>query len=291
MDLPALSGAASIALATTLLFALIVRGWQIVTERQGARHAYAAGIMNEAAQRIRDQWRQTGRRQSAYLVAGLVFLLVFVTAWLLQADPLLGALPVWQLIATLVVVGVAAGAAAFRLLLLLARRRQLRLRRDASLVTGHALQKLSGNLNRTFHDVPCSAGIVDHVVAGLHGIYAVHVVARRPGKDPRASLQGDEVHFASRHAPVSTAAFQATAKRLARECSKAVRHEVHIRCVVAVPGWEIGMQTGNDLLLVNERNISMLAGWKDQREYLLNEDVDVLQQLLTGRCTRIAARV
>lgn len=286
MTLPALSGAASIALVTTLMFMLVVRGWQFVTARSDRPTEFAGTVLNEAAQRIRDLWTQYGGRQSGWLAAALVFVIVFATAWLLGAGSLVEGLPAWILVAMLVAVALAGGAAGWHFARLLARRRQLRLRRDAGLVTGHALQRLNGNLNRTFHDVPCSAGILHHVIVGLHGVYAVHVIARRPGKDNRVRLNGDEIHFASRHAPVSIARFRNAVQRLARECSKAVKHEIHVRCVVAIPGWEISMQSAHDLLLVNERNISMLSGWKDQRDYLMNEDVDVIQGLLTERCAR-----
>jgi hypothetical protein len=39
-------------------------------------------------------------------------------------------------------------------------------------------------------------------------------------------------------------------------------------------------------LLVNERTIPMLRGWRDQSDYLMNEDVDALQKELTARCRR-----
>jgi len=32
----------------------------------------------------------------------------------------------------------------------------------------------------------------------------------------------------------------------------------------------------------------MMRGWKDSNDYLLNEDVEVIQNLLTERCTRFA---
>jgi hypothetical protein len=63
-------------------------------------------------------------------------------------------------------------------------------------------------------------------------------------------------------------------------------HKVRVRSVIAAPGWEIGVQTNENHLLVNERNISMLRGWKDQSDYLMNEDVDALQKELTARCRR-----
>jgi hypothetical protein len=56
--------------------------------------------------------------------------------------------------------------------------------------------------------------------------------------------------------------------------------------VVAIPGWEIDAQGSEEHLLVNERNLAMMSGWKDQSDYLMNDDVEALHKLLTSRGTR-----
>ena len=63
-------------------------------------------------------------------------------------------------------------------------------------------------------------------------------------------------------------------------------HKIRIRSVIALPGWDIGEQSTERHLLVNERTIAMLRGWKDQSDYLMNEDVDALQKELSLRCSR-----
>ena len=84
----------------------------------------------------------------------------------------------------------------------------------------------------------------------------------------------------------SLAEFGQRTKQLALEFRKVLNKEVHVRCVVAVPGWEIESQASENHLIVNERNLAMLRGWKDQNDYLMNEEVEKLQELLTERCTR-----
>ena len=54
-----------------------------------------------------------------------------------------------------------------------------------------------------------------------------------------------------------------------------------MRSVIAVPGWEVLEQANEEHLVVNDRSLPMLTGWKDQADYLLNEDVDTLHQMLT----------
>ncbi len=285
MHLPAISSAIAVALAAALAFACVAASYRFLLRRFGTRQYFDGIILSEAAHRLRESRTALGRRQASYLAATLVFGLVVAIFWLLQPDPLLASMPRWAHIALVAAAGLVGIAALYQLGVIARRRSRLRHRRDASMIVGHSLQKLCGNMNRVFHDVPCSAGIVDHVIAGLHGIYAIKVLSRRPGKDSRIRLQDDSIVFASRHEPVPIGNFKSIAARLGRECSKAVKHDVHVRCVIAVPGWEVTSQSGNDILVVNERNISMIGGWKDQRDFLMNEDIEVVHELLTARCT------
>jgi hypothetical protein len=73
---------------------------------------------------------------------------------------------------------------------------------------------------------------------------------------------------------------------LQKEFRELLGHKIRVRSVIAVPGWEIGEQSNEDHLVVNERTIAMLTGWKDTSDYLMNEDVTALQQDLMQRCAR-----
>ncbi len=53
-----------------------------------------------------------------------------------------------------------------------------------------------------------------------------------------------------------------------------------------MPGWEIDAQESSEYLVVNERNLMMMGGWKDSSDYLLNEDVEMIQQYLAEMSIR-----
>lgn len=165
-------------------------------------------------------------------------------------------------------------------------RRQVRFLQDANIAIGHRLQQISGGLTQVFHDVKTSAGIVDHVVIGQTGLYAVNVVAKRARNGHSVRLHGNALLFASSKNELSIVDFAARAARLEKEFRKLLGHGVRVRSVIAAPGWEIGEQTNEHHLLVNERNIGMLRGWKDNSDHLLNEEVDVLKNEMTSKCLR-----
>jgi hypothetical protein len=179
----------------------------------------------------------------------------------------------------------AAAFAAWRLGKSVVARTRLRLQRDANLAIGHQLRQIAPGTSRVFHEVPTSAGVIDHVVVGQGGIYAVNVIARRPVRNGTVDLRINELGFSSSEDTLSIVEKAAKASRLEREFRKLLGHKVRVRSVIAIPGWQIEAQTSEDHLLVNERTLSMLTGWRDERDHLMNEDVHSLLADLTARCS------
>jgi hypothetical protein len=165
-------------------------------------------------------------------------------------------------------------------------KRRLAFIRDANMATGHSLQNLTSNQNRVFHDVSCGSQTIDNVVVGLQGIYAISVIARIPGKDNRVRLRGDELSFAPGTECMSVSRSGVKSRQLAKEIGELLNQEVRVRSVIVVPGWEIESQVSDDYLIVNERSVVMLNGWKDERDFLMTEDVAKIQNMMTNRCTR-----
>ncbi len=77
MTLAALSGATTIALASTIVFLLIVKSWQLLAHSVVATTRFPHSILLEAAQRFRDELERLGRQQSIYLIAALLFSVIF----------------------------------------------------------------------------------------------------------------------------------------------------------------------------------------------------------------------
>ncbi len=286
MNLALISVAASIALVSTFVFLLVANSWHFITRSIGSAGSFRDSIMLEAAQRFRNEMDRLTRRIHFYLSGALVFIVIFSVSYLLRPEELFVSLPNWQLKAILSILGIVALLAAFRFIAAMLARRRTKFVRDATIAAGHGLQILAGNRNRVFYDVPCGAGVIDNVIVGLHGVYAVHVVARKAGKVNRIRLEGDKLIFAPGNHSLSLIEFGQRTNQLAAEFSKVLKHEVKVRCVVAVPGWEIESQESESHLIVNERNLAMLRGWKDENDYLMSEEVEKLHKVLTKRCTR-----
>ena len=121
-------------------------------------------------------------------------------------------------------------------------------------------------------------------MVGQGGIYAINVVAKRHLKKASVRIEGNDLHFSNTEKKLSIVNAIEVTTRLEKEFRKITGRKLRVRSVIAVPGWNINDQTGNDHLLVNERNLPMLSGWKDHSDNLMNEDVAALQRDLTNRC-------
>jgi len=288
MDIEAFSGAATVALASTILFVLIAKSWAAFSRTIGATPSFADSIMREAAQRFRDELERLSRSQAIYLSAILVFVVLFTAAYVLQARDLFEGYPGWQLNLQLVFLALALCFAAYRLTDTILARSRVKFRRDANVAVGHQLQQIASGTSRVFHDVPTSMGVVDHVYVGQSGIYGINVVARRAVRHGEARLAGNELRFSTLKKSRSIVDILGRNAKLEKEFCQLLGHKVRVRSVIAVPGWDIAEQTSREHLLVNERTIGMVRGWKESADYLMNEDVDELHKNLTSRCRRRA---
>ncbi len=286
MDIEAISGAAIVALMSTILFLLIARCWSALSRTVGSAPYFADSIMYEAAQRFRDELDRLSTSQSIYLGGILVFAMLFAAAYVLQAQLLFAGYPDWQLYLQLAFLLLVAGFALYRLTLTFLARRAVRFLRDANIAIGHQLQQVSNGIARVFHDVKTSAGMVDHVVVGQTGMYAIHVVAKRAGSANHVRLDENSLHFSNSAESQSLIDIAARTSRLEKEFQQILGHPVRVRSVIAIPGWEIDEQANPKHLLVNERNISMLRGWKDNSDHLMNEEVELLSEAMTAKCLR-----
>ncbi len=284
MELEAISGAAMIAVTSTIVYLIVAKTWNSASRAVSSARSFSDRIMPEAAQRFRDEFERLTSSQSVYLSGALVFAMLFVAALFLNAEELFVGYPTWQLYLNLGVLGLAGIVALYRICRTIMERRRVRFVRDANVAIGHQLQQLASGFGRVYHDIPTSSGVIDHVLVGQGGVYAVNVIAQRSGKRAHTRLVENTLQFSNGKPERSVVSIAASNRQLQKDLRRLTGHKVRVRSVIAVPGWDMGDQTNREHLLVNERTIAMLSGWKDNSDYLMNEDVDAIQANLTERC-------
>ena len=289
MNIEAISGSATVAIACTFVFLLAAKSWHLVARSMSAHPNFPDAIMREAAQRFRDELETLSRKQSTYLGAGLMFVFIFAVAHTFEAHQLFEGYPAWQLYVLLATLLAAAGFALYRLVRTIRQWRQVRFLRDANIAVGHSLQRIAVGHGRVFHDLVTPAGVVDHVIVGPGGIYAINVVAHRAMRRESVQLADSELRFNPDGKTISIVDIASTTTRLEQEFRDLLRNSVRVRSVIAVPGWHAEAQSSDGHLVVNERTLPMIRGWRDEADYLMDEDVQTLHQHLTKTCKRSPA--
>jgi hypothetical protein len=155
-------------------------------------------------------------------------------------------------------------------------------RAHAALAT--ALGRLALQGHRVFHSVPAGDLTVDHLVMGKLGVFAIKLVARRPGKLGNVvRINGRSIEFQDGFALLDTIALaERSARAVADMPVKGLSHRIHVQAAVAVPGWEIAPPQGQagDVFLINEKTAVMLLRNSKPAYHLLDEDAVVLNEQL-----------
>lgn len=280
MNIESFSGAATVATASTIVFALAMKSWHYITRRVNNGPRFGTGVKREAAQRFRDQLEQLTAAQWTYLAAALVFVMLFLSAHALRAERIYAGYPDWQLYLFIGLLTLLGGLVAKQLVRNQLERAHLELLRDANLAIGHHLQHIAAGFGRVYHDIETTAGVIDHLVVGANGVYAVSVFAEKPVADGRVTLDANTLRFDPSGKTRSIVAMGKCIAALEREFRRLLDHRVRVRSVIAVPGWDVREQSGTEHLLVNDQSLPMLRGWKDQADSLMSEDLASLQQML-----------
>ena len=280
MTLDALTTSGTLAIAIAAAFLAAARLWQLVTGFAAGGPVFPDSTMREAAQRFRDEADRLRRKYSSYLATMFVFCVIFAVSLNLGVRGFYQDYPQWQLKIVVIVLSVAGTFALYKLASTLRKLSTARFRRDASIAVGHQLLRLSASQGAVFHDVEIGDGIVDHVLLGHNGAYAIHVIARKNrGNKGLARLDGENLELGD--VGRSLAKFTNQVHKLGAAFSNVAGHKIKVRSVIAIPGWEVEEQSSEQHLLVNEKTLPILTGWKSKADYLMNEDVAAIQAFLT----------
>lgn len=255
---------------------------------------FGAELLRGAGDSDRLRHRDAGRELAALLAAMLTALIVTGASVLMLDAGRLPAWPAWAWVMVWVANAGVLALAVFGIARLVKRQRRLRFDWAARAAVGDILKRLNLSGNRVFHDVTVEGALIDHVVVGARGMFAINVVPRplpkNGGERPVAELKNGKLLLAGRAEalPVGDAARNMTL--LSAAASRVVGHRVPVRSVLALPGWHsVPNDSGNHLVL-NEKNLVMLTSWNRPDAYLMDEDCVAIQAFLceAGRARRMA---
>lgn len=283
----AMTSALAIALVVTSLFMVAGWCWIVVNKQLQHPRVSAEEILFEAGHRFRQQLHTLDNRYWLYLASLLVFLLLLATMMVLTPpQPPIDA-PGWSWALASLLLLLFSFYMPYEIMMLRHRRRNVVYWRDGNIAIGHALQRTTPKGNRLFHNVRSQHGIIDNVVVGTNGIYAVNVFVREKTHhgENMVRLKGSQLDFDGVKVTGPVARFASQVVHLSRQISEVIGQPVKVRSVIAVPGWRIGSPGTDQYLLINEKTAVIITGWTDAEAYLMKEDVDLICRYLEKHCS------
>jgi len=278
--------ALAVALVGGLAFMAVGHAWMAVGTKLQRRNPFAGQILLEPGHRVRQNLQTLDRSYYVYLSTLLVYSLLFVVAFALQSGPLPFDASAWVWLALSVLVAAVSLLLPYRIVKLKRARSRLAFRRTANIAVGHALQRIASRGYNVYHDVRVGNQVIDNVVVGAKGAYAINVFVLDNGRAGSGTARLDDSSLvfgkARTSAPVGVSVNRASG--LSKELSKVIGHPIRVRSVIALPGWKVASTDSDKHLLVNERTVVMLTGWTDPDTYLMDDDVAQIHDYLAARC-------
>lgn len=276
-----LVGAIGVALMVAALFGATLYAGLSIRGRMRGPIPFMDEILYEAGQRQHQALAVRDRQLLSGSTSFLILLLVSLAWFLIPPAGTSGGLPIWALILILILELGVLGAAGYLLFLLYRSRQPLLFDTWARKAVGHALQRTALRGFWTVHDVRENDRTLDHVVVGPTGVFLLSVVVRVPEPGPEGSpvaiLQQGALHLGDEKLSQPLASALRNCRWLSEHLYGIVGHEIPVRSVLVVPGWSVRREGENSHLLVNERNVAMFTGWKQDDAYLMKEDMAKIQ--------------
>jgi hypothetical protein len=278
--------ALAIALTGSLVFMAAGHVWMVVGAKLQRRPPFGEYILLEPGHRVRQNLQNLDRSYYLCLAGLLVYVLLLIVAFALPSMPLSyeASALVWLTLS--MVLAMVSFILPFRIVKLKRARSRLAFRRTASIAVGHALQRIASRGYNVYHDVRVGNHVIDNVVIGAKGAYAVNVFVLGNNRSRSGTARLDDLSLvfgkSKTSAPVGISVNRVGG--LSKELSKVIGHPIRVRSVIAVPGWNVAATDSDKHLLVNEKNVVMLTGWTDPDTYLMDDDVAQIHDYLATRC-------
>jgi hypothetical protein len=279
--------ALAIALLGSLVFIAAGYGWLVLGAKLQRRNPFSEQILLEPGHRVRQNLQKLDLTYYLFLSSLLVYALLLVVVFVLPGKPLAIDAKAWVWLALSAAIAAVSLVLPFQVVKLKRARSRLAFRRTASIAVGHALQRIASRGYNVYHDVRVGNQVIDNVVIGAKGAYAVNVFVLGSSRAKNGTVRLDDSSLvfgkAKTSAPVGMSVNRAGG--LSKELSKVIGHPIRVRSVIAVPGWNVASADSDKHLLVNEKNVVMLTGWTDPDTYLMDDDVAQIHDYLAARCT------
>lgn len=223
----------------------------------------------------------TGRRWIRYKTAAILF----VTSFFLLL--LFGRHDWWANMSLAMHVLIAAallaiiGFGALRLVHLSWYRRRLSRLLDIHIAVSKRLVEAQMRGNRVYYSVPIGPTMIDNLVVGKNGVYAIQLFPLPAEHCNCVSAQAGGLIFQPGNHQVDTRIYVQQVSSLSQVLSEFVGSRITVLPVIIVPDCKITESSLDRPLIVSTESCTAFIGWKDPSAFLMDEDIAEISRLLS----------
>jgi len=196
-------------------------------------------------------------------------------------------LPTWAWLILIAVILSILGYAEIRSIGLAIHRHKLKLLRDDQVIIADRLNEARSRGNRIFHSIPMREGVIDHVIVGKKGIFAIQIVRPPSRKFTSVRLEYDMLIFAPHDIEKgikNIKKYKRPVAILSKRLTTALQHKITVMPIIVVTDCHVESSANPGCLLVNVGSCNMFVGQNDPDAYLMDDEIEKITGWLINRC-------
>jgi hypothetical protein len=236
---------------------------------------------------VQQEANRIGRHLHRNRTAVLIFCASFGSLLIVGRQDWWPELPLWVwIILTAMLIGFIAYVESrfFRLAIY---RLRLNALREEHVVVADRLNEARARGNNVLHSIPMREGIIDHVVVGKKGIFAIQIVRPPSRKFTSVRLRDEMLIFAPQDVEkgiLNIRKFTTPVTILSKRLTDAVGSPVKVFPIIVVTDCEVKNSPGKNCLLANPGSCIMFVGWNDPGTHLMDDEITAVNDWLMRRC-------
>jgi hypothetical protein len=286
-SVPAIASFSALALSFSSSYVLIsTLGGSLATYLRSSQKNQSS-IPFEPGRFLQQEAQYIGRHLRRHGTAALIFCASFASLLALGRQDWWPQLPVWAWWTLSGTILIFFAYAQFRFIRLALYRHKLNSLRDDHLIVADHLNVARARGNHVFHSIPMREGVIDHVVIGSKGIFAIQIIHPPSKKFTSVRPEGDMLVY-SPHDPEKgykkLTQYTRPIAFLKKRLSETLGHNVQVTPVIVVTDCEIESSPGKACLLTTPGRCIMFVGWNNPDAHIMKDEVTAVSKWLISRC-------
>lgn len=282
-DPSALTTFAALGLAVSLVYLLASAVFTGLALIAASARATRSRLRHPPGFFLEREVRRTNRRLRRHGHALLLFCIVFGMLAAFGRPDTGPQLPLWAMALVACLMAACAAWVIFKCSKLLAFRRRLMSVLEADCEVAQRLEYVQLRGYRVYHAVPVGPALIDHVIVGAEGVFAVQLVLPMSAGAQSVSLSRGSLVFGPHHGEFRLKPVTEAFSNLARELTRVAGQPVKVVPTLIAPGCTVTASDEQRYLLANEQTCVSLVGWKDAAAYLMDDQVSRIAEWLGSR--------